>query len=120
MTDSDPFRELGDVSIRPEPLVPRFAVRCLLEGAIADLSVEGEVDVATAGELAVALDALGEQGCTTVRLDLSRVSFLDSTGLAVLAARLRDGRDLRLVQASERVASMLRITGLDRALTPDS
>lgn len=80
------------------------------------LSVRGEVDVSTAPELRERLLALAEQGKTLAVVDLSEVSFVDSTALGVLVSgvkRLRSaGGDLRLVVTEPRITKVFEITGL--------
>lgn len=80
------------------------------------LSVEGEVDVSTAPELRERLLALAERGKTVAVVDLSAVSFVDSTALGVLVSgvkRMRNaGGDLRLVVTQPRIAKVFEITGL--------
>lgn len=56
-------------------------------------------------------------GRTLVVVDLTRVRFLDSSGLASLISvmkRLPPGAWLRLVGVNENIASVLRTTRLDR------
>lgn len=80
------------------------------------LEVRGEVDVSTAPELREKLLALAEQGRTIAVVDLSEVSFVDSTALGVLVSgvkRLRSaGGDLRLVVTQPRISKVFEITGL--------
>jgi anti-sigma B factor antagonist len=61
---------------------------------------------------------LVEQGARHVVVDLSRVEFLDSTGLGVLVGALKRlraaGGTLGLVCAHERLLKIFRITALDR------
>ena len=80
------------------------------------LEVRGEVDVSTAPELRERLLALSEQGRTVAVVDLSDVSFVDSTALGVLVSgvkRLRSaGGDLRLVVTQPRISKVFEITGL--------
>lgn len=80
------------------------------------LEVRGEVDVSTAPELREKLLALAEQGSTVAVVDLSEVSFVDSTALGVLVSgvkRLRSsGGDLRLVITQPRISKVFEITGL--------
>jgi anti-sigma B factor antagonist len=52
------------------------------------LTVRGEIDIATAGQLRDALDS-HHSSDTAVRLDLSQIGFVDSSGLAVLIAAKR-------------------------------
>jgi anti-anti-sigma factor len=56
------------------------------------LVVCGELDLATAAEVKAALDALAEADRATV-LDLSEVSFLDSTGLKVIVQASRASQE---------------------------
>jgi anti-sigma B factor antagonist len=83
------------------------------------VSVEGDVDLASAPALKSALVALlvGRSHRRFV-LDLSRLGHLDSTGLGVLAAfRQRLGADgtLKLAGMPPNLLSVLRLSGLDRA-----
>jgi len=84
------------------------------------LVVDGEIDTFTAARLQAgldeALDAARADGSDAV-IDLSGVTFLASSGLAVLiggARRLADlGGRLRLVAASRAVTRPLQVTGAD-------
>ena len=80
------------------------------------LTVRGEVDVSTAPELRERLLGLAERGATTAVVDLSEVSFVDSTALGVLVSgvkRLRSGGgDLRLVVTEPHISKVFEITGL--------
>jgi anti-sigma B factor antagonist len=82
------------------------------------LEVGGEVDVYTAPRLRERLIELVEGGARNVVVDLSRVEFLDSTGLGVLVGALKRLRavngTLGLVCAHERLLKIFRITALDR------
>lgn len=80
------------------------------------LRVEGEVDVSTAPELRERLLSIVDGDCHLAVVDLSNVSFVDSTALGVLvsgAKRLRGaGGDLRLVVTQPRISKVFEITGL--------
>ena len=82
------------------------------------LEVGGEIDVYTAPQLREHLIGVVEGGARQVIVDLSRVEFLDSTGLGVLVGALKRLRgvsgELLLVCAQERLLKIFRITGLDR------
>jgi anti-sigma B factor antagonist len=85
------------------------------------LEVGGEVDVYTAPRLRERLIELVDAGAKHVVIDLSRVEFLDSTGLGVLVGALKrlraaDG-SLGLVCAHERLLKIFRITALDRVFS---
>jgi anti-sigma B factor antagonist len=84
------------------------------------LVVSGDVDVATAGTvLSSGLELLNNrQVPSTLALDLTNVTFIDSTGLGVLVSlRNAAGDDLVLLDPSERVLRLLDITGLTSAFT---
>ena len=81
------------------------------------LRLRGDVDVATVAEARAAF----EQAATgDVFVDLTDVSFVDSTGLGMFIgwhkATQATGRHLRLDCVPSRVSRMLRLTGLDRIL----
>jgi anti-sigma B factor antagonist len=108
-------------SVPPSPRPPgslRIAHR-EAEGGWCVVSVDGEVDLASAPELKSALlELLAGRGYRRFVLDLSGVGHLDSTGLGVLAAfRQRLGADgtLRLAGMPPNLLSVLKLSGLDRA-----
>lgn len=76
----------------------------------------GEVDMLTAPQLGRRLLSLVEEGKTGLVVDLSRVTFMDSTGIGVLVdavRRLRARRaNLALVCPSDRILRPFEITGL--------
>lgn len=78
----------------------------------------GEIDVYTAPLVREKLDEQIHSGNTDLVVDLSKVTFLDSTGLGVLVGRLKlartRGGHLRLVGADDRVLKVFSITGLDK------
>jgi len=84
------------------------------------LEVDGEIDTATAPRLQAglveALDAAHAEGSHVV-VDLTGVTFLASSGLAVLIGGARRvtalGGRLRLVAASRSVTRPLQVTGAD-------
>lgn len=86
-----------------------------LDGTVV-LRVEGEVDVSTAPELRERLLSVADRGYTLAVVDLSEVTFVDSTALGVLVSgvkRLRGvGGDLRLVVTQARISKIFEITGL--------
>nr|WP_239028918.1 STAS domain-containing protein [Pseudonocardia acidicola] len=83
------------------------------------LSVGGEVDTLTAPELAHGLtELLDTDAAATAVVDLGEVSFLASSGLAVLirAAHRAEGQErrLHLVAGSRAVTRPLEVTGSDQ------
>jgi anti-sigma B factor antagonist len=83
------------------------------------IELRGEVDLYTAPPFKQRLTELIEGNKTRFVIDLSRATFIDSTGLSVLAnglTRLQSARgSLALVCADETMLEIFDVTGLDRA-----
>jgi len=80
------------------------------------LSVEGDLDLASAPNLKWALADLQTVGSRHVVVDLSRVSFIDSTALGVLVGAQRaldPGVKLAIACSEENVLRIFELTGLD-------
>lgn len=84
------------------------------------ITVSGEVDLATSPALDTAIIAAIESGTSSVAIDLTDVSFMDSSGLGVIVRGLKRCReadkDLDLVITNERVLKVFGITGLDQVI----
>lgn len=81
------------------------------------VSLQGDVDVRSVpGVRERLLRAVSAAPGATVQVDMSRVTFLDSSGLGVLVAARRhaveSGGRLALVEVPPPVAALLRLTGL--------
>jgi anti-anti-sigma factor len=88
---------------------------------LAIVSVGGEVDLETASQLGDhALEALRDVS-PHVLLDLTEVTFMDSTGLKVLLSIQRRaalaGGSFAIAGASRSVRKILALTGLDQTFT---
>jgi anti-sigma B factor antagonist len=88
------------------------------EGDRTILEVGGEVDVYTAPKLRERLVELVGEGHYKIIVDMTKVEFLDSTGLGVLVGGLKRVRShdgtLALVCNQERILKIFRITGLTK------
>ena len=84
------------------------------------ISVSGEVDLATSPELDSAIIAAVDSGASALAIDLSDVTFMDSSGLGVIVRGLKRCREadieLDLVITNERVLKVFGITGLDQVI----
>ena len=81
----------------------------------------GEVDLAAQGDLMKAYQqAIALQAEPRIVVDLSGVTFMDSTALGTLVAAVKKvqarGGTLSVVGASDRIASLFHITKLDTVL----
>jgi anti-sigma B factor antagonist len=77
----------------------------------AGFELEGELDMATAGDLAEFLRE-AEKGSDPILLDFSGISFMDSSGLRVIleAAAERDGGSLVILHPTSQVQRVLDIS----------
>lgn len=89
-----------------------------LDNAVQALDLEGEVDVYTAPVLRQAIVDQVEAGVKHLVINLSRVEYLDSTGLGILIGgvkRLKEqGGSLKLAGPSARITRIFEITGLNK------
>ncbi|HEX3369007.1 MAG TPA: STAS domain-containing protein [Candidatus Cybelea sp.] len=80
------------------------------------LNVRGSMDIATSPTVRTAISEAIDGGATHLIVDLSRLDFLDSTGLGVLIGAHRrtaeNGGSLRLVVREGPISRLLNITGL--------
>jgi anti-anti-sigma factor len=88
------------------------------------LILTGEIDADSAPRLEQAILDRFERGATALRLDLSGVTFMDSSGLRVViatteAARGRGG-DLVLVEPTPAVRRLIEVSGLEDHLNVES
>jgi anti-sigma B factor antagonist len=85
------------------------------------VSLSGEIDAHSAPRLGSRLFGLAEEGKTRVVVDLSEVTFMDSTGIGVLLNALRHFSlrhvSMVLVCPTERVLRPFQVTGLVGRLT---
>ena len=82
------------------------------------VTAAGELDLAVQSDLIGAYrDAIAQQAEPRIVVDLSRVTFMDSTALGTLVAAAKKvkarGGTLSVVGASDRIASLFHITKLD-------
>jgi anti-sigma B factor antagonist len=104
---------------REQRSVPFSASLVHLDGN-ALIALVGELDMATVPDLSSALKALVEDGPPELVLDLSGLSFIDSSGLAVLMKtqqRLREqGRTLSITSPRPNALRVFEISGLMEVL----
>lgn len=91
-----------------------------IETSADGLRASGEIDAHTAPSLATAIDSAGP----TVKLDLSGVEFVDSSGLRVLIdahQRLNEqGGSLTILSPSAAVSRLFEISGVSDYLTVEA
>jgi anti-sigma B factor antagonist len=85
------------------------------------LGVRGEIDVATSPEMRSHLVEMLADRPELVIVDLTDVTFIDSTGLGVLVEAVTGARagggDLRLVVTQPKIIKLIELTGLDQVFS---
>ena len=88
------------------------------DGAVALVELRGDVDLACAASIRSELRTVFVEGGDELRVDLSGVHFIDSTGLGALVWAWKQTRMFRMrfvvVSPSVEVTRMLAMSGLDR------
>ncbi len=95
------------------------------ENVDADAAVirfRGRLNMVAAPRLRAAVSDIVASGRRRVVVDLSTTDFMDSSGLGALVAGLKTtraaGGDLRIAAPTAQVATVLKLTNLDRILRP--
>lgn len=105
----------------PDLLRTGFRVRTQSGDGTVVLRLQGDLDVATAAELRRALAQALDGSPSSLVLDLSELSFVDSTGIGALVGGSRRAREVGcsfVVRSPVRaVKKALRLTGVDQLLT---
>jgi anti-sigma B factor antagonist len=82
--------------------------------------LEGQIDLHYAPALRAVLEAKANSHCPALVLDLSGVTFIDSTGIAVLIEYLRDSSEYNghvcLAGVTRPVQHIFETVGLDKAM----
>jgi anti-sigma B factor antagonist len=93
-------------------------------GSWSVVTVQGELDLSTAEDLRSALGRASGEGAPRLAVDLTAVTFLDSTILGVLVETLKQARErggeMRLIGVHGSLAKVISITGLDSAFDIDA
>jgi anti-anti-sigma factor len=120
---SDPTNPVNEASVRPQPGSRKPGL------TLADSSVRthtliptGKLDRHSAAMLEAEIERLYDNGVTTLVLDLRELTYVDSTGLAVIAFRCalckRRGFDLRLIPGSRLMHRAFEEAGVTDLLQP--
>lgn len=92
----------------------------LMAGGFAEVSIRGELDLATADRTVRFVSEIIDRHEGTISADLSGLTFCDACGLGALiriaAHAERAGRTLELTKPSRAVTRIMRITGVDERL----
>lgn len=97
-----------------------LSIRTVREGRTATVAAAGEIDLSTVDELRSAVTGAADDGTDKLRLDLTEVEFIDSTGLGgllELRSTLRSRNVTLEIDAGDGpVRQAMEITGLSELL----
>jgi anti-sigma B factor antagonist len=83
-----------------------------------DISLEGELDVSTADKLKEHLYTLVEKKMVDMKIDLTNLDYIDSTGLGVMIGVLKklkiSDKEIYIINPKNNVKKIFTITGLDK------
>ena len=97
----------------------KFYTKALGEG-VAVVHLDGKLNMVNAPQLRELINARVEGGDSRIAIDLSKVEFIDSSGLGALINGLKvtrlAGGDLRIAAPTEQVKLVLGLTNMERVL----
>lgn len=86
------------------------------------IRVEGRLNMVTAPEFRETVVSAVSAGLIRLVIDLTNVTFMDSSGLGAVIGALKTARasggDLRIAGAGEQVSMVLQLSNVDRILKP--
>jgi anti-sigma B factor antagonist len=104
------------------PVAGGLDVSVWRDGARTVVEVAGEIDAYSSPRLREVLAKVSAEGLHLVAVDMSQVTFMDSSGLGVLVGAVKRARAgqgaVCLFGCAEHVLRVLRITGLVRVMPP--
>jgi len=88
------------------------------EDNIWNLEVVGEIDIYTSPDLRETLKEILDEKLVDIKIDCSKLDYIDSTGLGVLIGILKklrnENKNIIIVNPKENISKLLKITGLDK------
>jgi anti-sigma B factor antagonist len=107
--------------VGPNAMSSKLQIETTAAAEGAAVAVQGEVDLRSAPFLREQLLAWVRRSTGTVRIDLSRVPYMDSSGVGTMVFVKREteraGRRIVLIGLQPRVRSVFEITHLDKFFT---
>ena len=99
---------------------PRFGLDIVPDRAQVTVRVAGELDIATGPRLHDAVENLRACGWSAIALDLGELTFIDSTGLALVLALCHgpavDGGEIAIAVSCPALERLLTVSKLEHAL----
>ena len=85
-----------------------------------EFTVAGEIDISNAKDFKANLESSLAEVCQSIRIDLSELKYIDSTGLGVIigvySTIKKEGHNVKVVNPRDNVKKLLTISGLDTVL----
>ena len=122
----EPFPPVSDAAASTAANLLRTGFNALAVSGDRNVVVhlQGELDMSTVDHLRQVLDGAMTNDVDTLVLDLTHLTFIDSTGIGVLVSASRraqrHGRSFVVRHPGRAVLKTLRLTGVDRQLMPMS
>jgi len=102
-----------------------MGLRIEMKNDLAICHIDGEIDINTSPDIKKSLDKLLSKKVVKIIINLTKVSYVDSSGLATLVEILKNmrsyGGKMKISNMSPKVKSLFEITKLDRLfdIVPD-
>ena len=93
-----------------------ITVRSSHQDGMPVISVAGELDLTNAREVRAAIEAAVSGHDQRVVFEVSELTFMDSSGIALFASVTRQVREVELRDPTPIVRRLIEMTGLDRVL----
>jgi anti-sigma B factor antagonist len=114
--DARPAEEVMRMTLQMPLAAESLGIEVCEGGERTVVKLEGELDAATAPRLYATFAELSRRGISEVDLDLSKLEFMDSSGLSVVVAEHRRARDdgggLVILLPNRRVIRLFQMSGL--------
>lgn len=89
----------------------------VINGNLAEISLTGWLDTKTAPEFAAEMDQLPSE-VTEIKFDLAELEYISSAGIRqIVAAYKKMSGNIELLNVSDDVKDLFRMTGLDKKIT---
>ncbi|WP_195575318.1 STAS domain-containing protein [Paenibacillus sp. 1001270B_150601_E10] len=96
----------------------KFNVTTAVEGTELTVYLQGELDLAAASEFRSYMEPLTSDGDISLTLDLSKLSYIDSTGIGILISILKARKEMnapfQIVQIPAQVQKLFDMIGISK------
>lgn len=90
------------------------------EQKVWNVGISGELDLSCSEELKTKLDSNIEENLSDINIDMSKLKYIDSTGVGVIVGVMKNlrskGKDIKILNARDNVKKIFNITGLDQII----